>query len=159
MKKVLLLTAVFMFVTGCATGYHERGLSGGYSETALSPRIYSVSFKGNGYTGSDRAAELALLRAAEITIDKGFTHFTVIDKASASSIASLNSHANSSFSSTAYGTSYGSAQTRTTAVRKPSSNMTVYLMGAEAPEWAYDANFLIRSLSGKYKVKRLQEEN
>jgi hypothetical protein len=37
-------------LVGCATGYQAQGFTGGFDETQLSPNVYRVTFKGNGYT-------------------------------------------------------------------------------------------------------------
>lgn len=63
----------------------ERGLRGGYSETQLSPDIYEVRIRqafGNPCafnTIYDWAEldELALLRCAELTLEKGYQQFIV----------------------------------------------------------------------------------
>lgn len=51
---------------------------GGYSETQLAENKFRVSFRGNGLTSRERAADLSLLRAAELALDSGLTHFVVI---------------------------------------------------------------------------------
>lgn len=46
-----------LIAAGCATGYHARGLSGGFSETQLDENVFEVSFHGNGYTSHGREAQ------------------------------------------------------------------------------------------------------
>lgn len=77
--KALIATPIFILLTACATGYTADGLLGGYSDMQLGENLYQVSFRGNGYTSSDRAANLALLRAAEITLSNGASHFAIVD--------------------------------------------------------------------------------
>ena len=81
MKKInvilVLLSAFFM--NGCATTYKELGRSGGYHEIQLDENIFKVTFSGNGYTSMEMAKDFALLRSAELTIEKGYKYFSLID--------------------------------------------------------------------------------
>lgn len=79
MWKLLLLISCSV-LTACATGYQAKGLSGGFSEVRRTDFIYQVRFEGNGYTTPQRAEDLALLRAAELTLEKGFRFFTLLDE-------------------------------------------------------------------------------
>ena len=74
---VLLLLA---FAAGCATSYQSKSFSGGYSDTQLGERIYEVSFRGNGYTSSERVERFWMRRAAELTQDTGYTHFAILSE-------------------------------------------------------------------------------
>ena len=40
--------------------------------------VYRVSFQGNGYTGEERVADFALLRASELALAHGSKHFLVV---------------------------------------------------------------------------------
>lgn len=75
MIRAVLLAA--LLCAGCATKYQPEGLTGGYSELQLSQDTYRISVAGNGYTSTRRAEEIALLRAAELTLEKGFERFIV----------------------------------------------------------------------------------
>lgn len=71
-------------LTRCATGYGEMGLTGGYKDTMLDPDIGVVVVGGNGWTPADKIEAIARLRAAELTLQKGyqrFSEFTVTDQA------------------------------------------------------------------------------
>jgi hypothetical protein len=41
------------FLASCATPYESTGFLGGYSDTALAPDVYRISFQGNGYTSQE----------------------------------------------------------------------------------------------------------
>lgn len=69
---------VAVLVAGCATAYQPRGISGGFSEVMRTDFIYLVRFQGNGYTPRERAEDMAFLRAAELTLEKGYRFFTVL---------------------------------------------------------------------------------
>jgi hypothetical protein len=66
---------------GCAnaTGYQSAGADGGYSELQLAPDMFRVAFQGNIYTSQERVADMALLRAAELTLARGAHYFLVIN--------------------------------------------------------------------------------
>ena len=45
----------------------------------LAQDTYEVSFRGNGYTSQDKVQKMALLRAAELTLEKGYKSFEIVD--------------------------------------------------------------------------------
>src|SRR5215831_412698 len=66
-------------VCGCATPYQHEGFKGGYSDLLLDSDTFQVSFKGNGYTSSDKVETYLLYRCAELTVQKGFNNFLIVD--------------------------------------------------------------------------------
>lgn len=88
MNKGLMLAAVFMgalAIAGCATSYGPAGFAGGYSDARLAHDTFSVSFNGNAWVSGQKAADLALLRAAELASESGYPYFVILQS---------NSHAN-----------------------------------------------------------------
>lgn len=79
MNKAAALLVLVVLISGCATGYHSQGFTGGYTDIKLQDDIYKVSFKGNGYCGSERAYNMALLRCAEVALNNGYKYFIIID--------------------------------------------------------------------------------
>ncbi len=79
MKRTLLLALALMPLAGCYTSYAPKSFwnGGGFSETMLSPDVAQISFKGNGYTGDERAGDMALLRAADLALERGFPYVAV----------------------------------------------------------------------------------
>ena len=65
-------------LAACATTYQKAGLTGGYDELKLSEGTYRVTVNGNGYTSKERAENIALLRAAELTIGEGYERFLIV---------------------------------------------------------------------------------
>ena len=53
-------------------------LTGGYSEVQLNSDTYQITVAGNGYTSTDRAEKIALLRASELTSSSGYKRFAVL---------------------------------------------------------------------------------
>lgn len=158
------LTAVFLAVllTGCATTYQAEGLSGGFSETQLDKNVFRVSFRGNGYTRTEKTEELALLRSAELTLKNGFTHFVIIDGRSREQLSTYTTPTQSYATSnaTAYGNSaYGTSRTttyggQTFLVSKPSTTNTIMCFNGKPDIQAltYDAQYVCNSLGQKHGV-------
>lgn len=151
------------FLTGCATGYHGNSVSGGFSETQLGENAFRVTFRGNGYTKPERAADLSLLRAAEIALAHGFKYFVVVDAGQGSSLSTYTTPTQSYSTMNAYGyggQAYGNATTTTTGgqtffVSKPSATNTIlcFKEKPETPGLVYDADFLVKSLKQKYAIR------
>jgi hypothetical protein len=151
-----------IILSACATAYQPQGLSGGFTETQLDTNVFKISFKGNGYTHAERAADLALLRSAELTIKNGFTHFVVIDSQSREkhgtyttptqsyTTANANAYGNSAYG-TAYTTTYGG---QTFNISKPSTTNTIMCFKGkpDIQGLVYDAQFLCNSLGSQYEV-------
>ena len=57
----------------------------GYSETRLAPDRYRVYFLGAKDSTSERDRDLNLLRAAEVCLEQGYTHFSVTERVAARS--------------------------------------------------------------------------
>jgi hypothetical protein len=156
--------AVFCFalLAGCATPYSSSGFLGGYSDTALAPDVYRISFQGNGYTSQERTQDFAILRAADLTLSHGYSYFGIINQTEGGRSAVINTPGQSytyvnaqRFGNMVYGTAN-----------------TTYIPGASIPfffpqsglmiqcfkerpagAFALDAAFVSRSLRAKYHIK------
>lgn len=160
-KKYLSLTLIATLF-GCATAYKPDGISGGFSETQLDSNVWRVSFEGNGYTGEQRANDLALLRSAELTLTQGFSYFGLADSKSASESHSFTSPTTYQTTGNAYVSGnniYGNATTRASGGQtfnfSTPSNTNTVVMFKEKPNtqsMIYDAKFVCSSLGKKYEV-------
>lgn len=173
-----LALVLIVILSACSTTYHPMGLTGGYSDSRLAPDIYRVAFYGNAYTANERVKDLALLRAAELTVQQGFKYFSVVEEnnyakvtshttpghinttAQGSSYDSGTLHLNSyggtySGTSTAYvnaNTTYTPPQTHYS--YKPRTELVVRAFQTKPDDtFTFDAEFLRRSLREKYRVK------
>lgn len=159
MYRLFVLAAVIL-LGACTTAYQERGLTGGFSDMRLSQDMYRVTFEGNGFTPSDRAADLALMRAAELTVEQGAEHFAIVDSAgrvtestittptTASTTGSVDIYGNLTANTTIYGgNSYQ--------ITRPSAQMTILVV--EKPEMfdghLYDAGVLLRAIGNRYDIE------
>jgi len=80
MLKNYLLSILCLLLAGCATSYQPKSYTGGYTDTKLDDDKYRVTFSGNQHTSADRVEEYALLRAAEITLEYGYSHFVIVNE-------------------------------------------------------------------------------
>tara|TARA_B110000003_G_C16399464_1_gene437692 strand:- start:137 stop:649 length:513 start_codon:yes stop_codon:yes gene_type:complete len=170
MKSIngIVLVACIL-LAGCSTPYQAKGFSGGFDEVQLSPNMWRVTFGGNGYTGEDRATNLALLRSADLTLSNGFTHFAVIDSSQDVSYSTYTqpTTTNSTFSANTYGNStYGSINStsyggQTMNISKPSASNTIVMFKeeTESQTMLYDAEFICSSLGAKYETQCGQASN
>jgi hypothetical protein len=153
--------ALTLIMASCATPYQSVGFVGGYSDTALAPDVYHISFRGNGYTSSERAQDFALLHAADMTLSHGFRYFAIVNGANSTSVSSITlpGQAYTSMSVTGYGNSaYGTAVTTvdpptSIPIFKPSSGLLIRCFAAR-PErgYVFDARFLSNSIRAKYHM-------
>ncbi len=77
----ILCLATLIFSYGCQpTPYQRLGTNsaGGYSEKKLSENTFHIRFVANDNTPSNTVRDYLYRRAAEITIQNGFTYFTII---------------------------------------------------------------------------------
>jgi hypothetical protein len=158
----LLAIVLALSTTGCATGYHSTGFTGGYSDAELAPDVFRVTFRGNGYTEPERVQDFALLHAAELALSHGYTHFGILSSGSGATQSSFTTpgQAYSTGQVQVYGRSaFYSGQTtyisgQTFVFNKPHASLIVKCFHGEQPDVdLFDARFLRRSLGEKYHVK------
>ena len=77
------LLCACLFLAACATSYGPMAWSGGYSDLQLGDNIFRVTFEGNSYLTPARASEYALLRSADVALEKGFRYFIVSESTTA----------------------------------------------------------------------------
>ncbi|MCP4666945.1 MAG: hypothetical protein GY849_11315 [Deltaproteobacteria bacterium] len=134
--KRLLPIAIALFLCGCATPYQKKGFSGGYKETRLKKNVFRVSFKGNSFTDKRRASDFALLRCAELTLEKGFRFFAIAGSESEEKKR------------------YTLAGMELMSIDNPRSFYTIHCFEDKPPDYLiwYEATYLARSLRDKYGI-------
>lgn len=78
MKHVFITAITTFLLTGCASGPSAYGpkVNGlGFNQTQIENDRFRVSYTGRS---AQEAQDYALLRAAEITLDHGYSHFKII---------------------------------------------------------------------------------
>ena len=161
-KKITILFISILFFIGCRTQYQAYNWTGGFSETQLDEDKFKVYFSGNGYTSGKSAADMCLLRCAELCIKNGYTYFIIVDESQKISKSSYTTptQTHTYGSVNAYGnTAYGSATSYTTGGQtynfsKPSNSNTIVLLREKPSQGiSYNAKFLYNSLGPKYIKK------
>jgi hypothetical protein len=73
--------AVGLFAAGCSSPLYRPHRSGvGYSEAELAPAVFEVAFQARASTSFGDATELAKVRAAELAVREGKTHFVILGR-------------------------------------------------------------------------------
>ena len=68
---------IAIFLVGCATGYQQQGLSGGYTDSLTGTTTATVTFKSNAFTSAEETRRYAMRRAAEVTLANGYDYFLI----------------------------------------------------------------------------------
>lgn len=89
--KIGFVLVAAVLLASCATQYQRQGPTGGYTDTQIAPDVFRVTIRGNAFLSDEQAHRFAMRRAAEITIQRGFTYLTIIESSSGSvsSVAQL----------------------------------------------------------------------
>jgi len=75
-----------LFVSSCATPYKPLDHRYGYSEQQITNDVYEVSFLGNGSSSYERVLDFAMLRTAEIALNRQAKSFALLDLVNLSSV-------------------------------------------------------------------------
>ncbi len=83
MKPAFLVITALLFAGACASTSHYREAKGtsatGYSEQVIEKDRYRVQYRMAG-RDAGKAQDYALLRAAELTLEKGFATFEIVSR-------------------------------------------------------------------------------
>lgn len=82
LRQVMTMAAVLMLLAACASqpAYRAADEEGyGYSERQLTEDQFRIHFRGRG-DDTGRAMDYAMLRASELTLEKGFDWFDVASR-------------------------------------------------------------------------------
>jgi hypothetical protein len=159
--KIIVPVTLALIMASCATPYSSSGFLGGYSDTALAPDVYRISFQGNGYTSKDRTQDFALLRAADLTLSHGYQYFGIINETEGGRAGVINTPGYSYTSGNAYALGnmvYGSAHTTyvpsvSIPLFFPQSGLLIRCFRERPPgAFALDASFVARSVREKYHM-------
>jgi len=171
--RIIVTLSIILALGGCATAYQPQGMTGGFSETQLDTNVFTVTFKGNGHTGRDKANDYALLRSAELALEHGYKYFVIVDAQQYSknstyttpTTATTNVNANTYGSAYSYGNNttynantYGTATTtvsggQTYNISKPRTSNTIVCFTEKPEGFAYNAQFIAASLKQKHGIQ------
>jgi len=162
MNALKIAAVVFLAiatVAGCATStiYQPASSDGGngFSSTQLGENAFEVRFRGDSSTSPEKASDFALLRAAELTLEKGFDYFIIDDDENSQQTSVRTTPARSETKRTWKGatTTYYGGNTYTTS--KPRARKVIVCF-KEKPDWSgliYDARFVVQSVKEKYETE------
>ncbi len=146
MIKFFMLVSV-LILAGCATSYQKDGFTGGYKDMKLGQDLYQVSFKGNGYTKSDRVQKHFLHRCAELTIEQGYDYFVFVNQEAGVSHQNLGTNYNGNISQNYFGgyNYSGTVKTTTITTHEQSGVIKLFQDGTQPPI-AYEAQEVLKSM-------------
>lgn len=81
MNILLILALMVTVLTGCNSGYHQKGSlfrSDGHTESKLGENVFQVAYEGNVETDSEQVMDFNLLRSAEVALKHGFSYFIIL---------------------------------------------------------------------------------
>ena len=160
MRKIIALLVVTVLISGCATGYHKMGYTGGYSEIKIQDDIYKVRFYGNPKCEIGRAEDFALLRSAEVAVENGYKYFVIVDNKSETQSGAYTTPATAQTYGTVYGGTYQGTTTvsggQTFIFHKPRVEKTIKCFKEKPeniPTIVYDAEQIKTNIKTQYKLK------
>ena len=155
--RFLFIIAILFLFSGCATSYQPKGFTGGFSETRLAPDTFRVRFSGNGRTSTERAEDFALLRAADLSTNAGFSYFSIITSTSGVAQSSFQTPGQSITTVQAQGNGFVGSTTyipgQNINIFKPRSGLMIKCFKDKpAGVDTFDARFLQQELRRKYHI-------
>ena len=135
-----LFIFVTIFLAGCATGYQQQSLTGGYTDSLTGKTTATVSFKSNAFTSAEETRRFAMRRAAEVTLANGYDYFLVENDNQYVKSQQLQGSVNCT--TIGYSTTCNPIGGGT--IRKPVTQLDIRMFKGEVPNQSgyYDARFL-----------------
>ena len=155
--------AIALVFVACATAYKPVGFTGGYSEIQVAEDVFQVTFKGNGYTARERAADFSLLRCAELALNHGYTCFVIVESDHYTKKSTYTTPQRSKTTGSVYGYgNYATVNTKTVTyggetynISKPRAINTIVCFKEKPADVlvAYDAALVSQQIREKYGIK------
>ncbi len=161
MKSFTIAVGLLLIIllSSCATSYKPRGsFSGGYSSIQISDNTFTVSFAGNGSTSRERATDFALLRSAELTVEKGFKYFIITDSTEYleesvyTTPVRVENTADTSGKKTTATTTISGGETFYTSEPRISNTIIAFKEKPTTESVVYNPIFIITSVRSKYNL-------
>lgn len=152
MKHTYLILITFL-LSGCVTGNYQSFSSGvGYQVEQQSDSEYYVTYTGTPKTKIEKVNDFALLRSAELTLEKGFNYFVITE--AINNKTALTSVQQSLVSYRDFGMGDNSPVASSGALSGPSakSELTISLYKDKPNGIAYDAQIIEKAIKEEYKV-------
>lgn len=151
MKSRLLGILLAALLVGCQTPYQEMGATGGVVAMPITNDTYRISARGNGFTDPTAVQDYSLLKAAEVTLQSGNTHFVILGSQDATSrdygrtpgTMHTNVYGNTAFTTYNPGVTYD--------IVKPGQDLLIQvgkvMAGQQAPAGAFPAQQVYDNIS------------
>lgn len=160
MNALKIVTVAFLAavaVAGCATPYQSTNLGGGFgfSSMQLGENAFEVRFRGGAFDTHERTSDFALLRSAELTLEKGFKYFIVGNDENTQQTGVFTTPVWSSTTHSFAGSTTNYYGGDTYSISEPASRKVIVCF-REKPDWAgpiYDARFVVQSVKQKYETE------
>lgn len=157
MKTLLSLVATTLFMSGCAVYGPNNFFTGGYNDVRLAPDVFRITFQGSAWSGAQNAQDLAILRAADITVKNGFSYFAVMTSADGALNASFTTPGQLVATGYGAGNMYYVRGTytpgSTIAISHPRSGLLIKCFQSKPENIpVLDARFLQRSIRQAYNI-------
>jgi hypothetical protein len=152
----VLISLASLALGACATPYKPYSwIDGGFTETEVQPGLFLVRFIGNDATTPDRTADFALLRAAEICLQRGKEFMRVGDFATQQAQSGYIPGAASTTVVQSGSVDVPPVVSVTTMpptlLYSPQSGLAVSCADSKQ-DGAWDANYLARAIRTKYSL-------
>ncbi len=156
-KTISIFLCFIFFLSGCATPYQKKGLTGGFVDSSLGKDTFRVSYQGNGYTSRHTVSNYLLYRCAEITIENGYDYFQTLGESQWSKDSIVSTPGQFHYNSSGYVSGnyyYGKGRGYyvpgvNIPISKPAASAIIRLYKGQIPNGlygAYDAKTLMESL-------------
>ena len=150
-RHAIFLAAAIL--AGCATPYQPAGATGGFEEMQIDANTYRIRAKGNALVSMSTMKDHVLLRASELALQKGYSHFAILqssnryDSYTTTTAGSVDQETHKGKTYTTY-----TAPTSTT-TQHPNAESIVRLLHGKPSggPLAYEARAVYNSLAPKYK--------
>jgi hypothetical protein len=150
-RLALAVVATAATLSGCQTQYQEMGATGGVTAAPITNDTYRISSRGNGFTDPTTIQDYSLLKAAEVTLASGGTHFLVVTANDATNRSvgttpgtfQTNVYGNTAFTTYNPGVTYD--------IVKPGQDLIVQVLklpgGTASPPGSFDAQQVYNNIS------------
>lgn len=140
----------------------------GYDEEQLTENVYRVSLRDNGYSESDQATDLCMLKCAELALGKGFKYFSIVDNfkevenssSTTEDTSVLAGTDNQSGSPEDINATQPNEKEQTYDIARPSTSNTIVCHKIYPSNgFAYEAKFVYQSLGLKFSSREEEVAN
>ncbi len=150
-QKLAFSIICLLLIYGCA-GYPLSSSKQATFTESVSKSLFTVTFCGNAYMSKKEAEKYALQRASEITLEKGFTHYVVVERKDASQFCMLKDvprRESSQMQTETIGNTEFPSNTDKGIMSRPNLTLKIQCYRINAPEGAIDAQkYLDEQFSG-----------